>query len=115
MDYKPTVLTKVIQYTFLSKRQLMGLTQLGLSLQSQITRQFISQVESGKRSPSIFTMCALASACNMTLTELFKEIDGLYQEYNKENYKITLPPIKQVAAMNNYDTYILNILRKRVK
>lgn len=108
MDYDPQRLTKVIQYIFISKRHKLGLTQLGLSLQSQITRQFISQVEGGKRSPSIFTVSALASACNMTLYELFKEADQLYQQFEKNEVEEPREPVtvNKVASENKAELYI---------
>ena len=63
---------------FLDCRRESGLTQNTASLQSNITRQFISQVEVGKRMPSITTLSALAKVYNKSLSELFKEVDRLY-------------------------------------
>lgn len=82
MVYKEQVLRKVIQHIFLSRRHTKGLTQHGLSEISNITRQFISQVESGKRQPSVMTLCNLATATGMTISQLFEEIDKLYQKYD---------------------------------
>lgn len=106
MDYKPHILTKVIQYIFLSKRHRMGLTQLALSIKSQITRQFISQVESGKRSPSIFTMSTLASVGNTTLSEMFKEIDELYRTYEQLEAQPSLTLVNRAASQNKGNTYV---------
>lgn len=108
MEYKARILTKVIQQIFLSKRHRLGLTQLGLSMESNITRQFISQVEGGKRAPSIFTMSALASVSKQSLTDLFKEIDSLYERYqniDSGNYSTA----DKAAAENESQIYIKKI------
>ncbi|MCQ2103243.1 MAG: helix-turn-helix transcriptional regulator [Fibrobacter sp.] len=106
MKYDSEILTKVIQQTFLSRRRQLGMTQLGLSLESRITRQFISQVESGKRSPSIFTMSVLAEVSNQTLTELFSGIDSLYKDYEKIKEKF--PSLKDLLKEES-----LNIPRSK--
>lgn len=84
MEYKEQVLRKVIRHIFLSRRQQQGLTQNNLSEISNITRQFISQVESGKRQPSVQTMGNLASAYGLSLAELFKEVDALYIQFDRD-------------------------------
>lgn len=112
MIYKQIILSKVIQHIFLAKRQKTGLTQLGLALKSHITRQFISQVESGKRAPSIFTMSVLATACKMTLTELFQEVDKLYNFYEMEDNCRASEPARIAASPNRCNDYIENIRHK---
>lgn len=82
MVYKENVLRQVIRHIFLSRRHRKGLTQTSLSEISNITRQFISQVESGKRQPSIITLSNLATAYGLSLSDLFKEIDILYQKFD---------------------------------
>ncbi|SHL27843.1 helix-turn-helix domain-containing protein [Fibrobacter sp. UWEL] len=83
MVYKEHVLKKVMRHIFLSRRQDKGLTQNGLSEISNITRQFISQVESGKRQPSVQTLCNLATAYGLSISELFLEIDTLYSQFDE--------------------------------
>ena len=78
MEYKDHILNEAIRQVFLDCRRESGLTQNIASLQSNITRQFISQVEVGKRVPSITTLSALAKVYNKSLSELFKEVDRLY-------------------------------------
>lgn len=107
MIYDEKILTNVIRNTFLAKRHKLGLTQLGLSLESSITRQFISQVESGKRSPSIYTMSALAAASNQTLAELFKEIDALY--LHEASLEAENSSSAKAASQNFGKSYIQNI------
>lgn len=82
MEYKEQVLRKVFQHIFLARRHDKGLTQNGLSEISNITRQFISQVESGKRQPSVMTLCNLATATGVSISQLFEEIDKLYMQYD---------------------------------
>lgn len=109
MIYKQVILAKVIQQLFLAKRQKSGLTQLGLALKSKITRQFISQVESGKRAPSIFTISILASACKMTLAELFQEVDRLYNFYDSVEGDANDKPARIAASPRCCNAYIKNI------
>ncbi len=78
MEYRENLLNDVIRHVFISRRHERGLTQTNLSLISNTTRQFISQVESGKRNPSLSSITSFASAVNMSLTELFQEVDRLY-------------------------------------
>ena len=78
VEYEDHILNEAIRQVFLDCRRESGLTQNGASIQSNITRQFISQVEVGKRIPSITTLSALAKVYNKSLSELFKEVDRLY-------------------------------------
>lgn len=88
MKYEEEILGKVIRYVFISRRHELGLTQETLSLIANTTRQFISQVEGGKRQPSIFSLSNFATAVNMTLSELFTEVDRLYLDFtdNRPNF-----------------------------
>lgn len=108
MDYNPELLTKAIQYVLLSKRHKLGLTQLGLSRPTQLTRQFISQVESGKRQPSISTMSTLASACDTCLSEIFTEIDKHYLRYVELESSIVAAQQNKAADSRNGIPYIQN-------
>ena len=78
VEYKDHILSEAIRLVFVESRRQRGLTQTGLSIRSNITRQFISQVEVGKRLPSINTICALANAYNKSLSQLFYEVDRFY-------------------------------------
>ena len=78
MEYEDHILNEAIRQVFLDCRRESGLTQNVVSLQTTITRQFISQVEVGKRVPSITTLSALAKVYKKSLSELFKEVDRLY-------------------------------------
>ena len=66
---------------------------------SNITRQFISQIEAGKRLPSISTLSALANTYDSTLTNFFKEVDRLYPLI--ENGRVIVSPPEPYAAEKN--------------
>lgn len=102
MEYKDPILRKVVQYTLLSRRQKLGLTQNALSITTNITRQFISQVEAGKKQPSIQTLGLVANAFGLSLTELFQEIDNLYAEY--ENNPLRAQALNIAAEHNKFAT-----------
>lgn len=57
---------------FLRKQR--GLTQLDLSIDSGLAHSFISDLELGKRNPSIETLWKVAKALDVTLEELLKGI-----------------------------------------
>lgn len=57
---------------FLRKQR--GLTQLTLSADTGLATSFISDLELGKRNPSIETLWKIAEALDVTLEELFKGI-----------------------------------------
>ena len=86
MEYNNRTIQEAVRLVFLASRHKRGLTQNRLSIISNITRQFISQVEGGKRQPSIFTLCALANAYNLSLTAFFEEVDRLYLLLENGNF-----------------------------
>ena len=90
MEYKDLILNEAIRQVFLESRRKRNLTQNGLSILSNITRQFISQVEAGKRLPSIITLSALVKAYNKSLSDFFHEVDRFYRivESNKPPFEI---------------------------
>jgi len=103
MFYNQVLLTKAIQHIFTSKRRKARYTQEKLSAKSNVSRQFISLVESGKRSPSVFTAGALAGACKMTLTELFQEVDRLYHLFILEEECYNLEPVQKEDYSKSYE------------
>ncbi|WP_298769822.1 helix-turn-helix transcriptional regulator [uncultured Fibrobacter sp.] len=86
MVYKQKILQEVIRFLFLSNRHSRGITQTKLSMETSITRQFISQVEGGKRQPSILTLSTILGAYDLTLSEFFKEVDRLYRLFETGDY-----------------------------
>ena len=57
---------------FLRKQR--GLTQLALSIESGLALSFISDLERGKRNPSIETLWKIAKALDVSLEELLRGI-----------------------------------------
>ncbi len=55
-------------------RYAMKLTQGELGKKADLHLNFISDIERGKKNPSLFTIEALSSAFNMTVSELFENI-----------------------------------------
>jgi len=105
MEYKDHILQEVIRQLFLSSRHSRGLTQAELSMASNITRQFISQVEGGKRQPSLNTLSALVNAYHLTLSDFFKEVDRLYPLFETGDFfrKTNIPMVAEShAPSRNY-------------
>lgn len=51
-----------------------GLSQETLAAESGIASSFLSQIENGKRSPTITTLDILAKTLNIDIVELFSEL-----------------------------------------
>ncbi|WP_297701845.1 helix-turn-helix transcriptional regulator [uncultured Fibrobacter sp.] len=112
MEYKDHILHEALRRIFLDCRRRQGLTQNGLSCLSNITRQFISQVEGGKRQLSINSLSTLANVYHKSLSDIFKEVDRLYPLIETGNFVINTDPV--LAAENNKKAlaYLHNIKRK---
>ncbi len=112
MEYNNLTLQEAVRLVFLASRYKRGLTQNGLSIISNITRQFISQIEIGKRHPSIFTLCALANAYEIPLSAFFEEVDKLYpllanEKFLPENDSLQTSEPNKIAT-----AYIKNAKKK---
>ena len=112
MEYKDHILQEVIRQVFLSSRRNRGLTQSGLSTISNITRQFISQVEGGKRLPSINTLSTIVNAYNRSLSEFFQEVDRLYPLFESGRFFIHPPNTFVADKPNEPGDYIRNIKKE---
>ena len=53
------------------KRQERNMTQLQLSLATDISESYISEIETGKYMPTIEVMCKLAKGLGCAVTDLF--------------------------------------------
>ena len=113
MEYKDHILSEVIRQVFLEYRRQRGLTQTGLSLESNITRQFISQFEVGKRLPSITTLSALAKAYDKSLSEMFREVDRLYPLIENTSPIFDISPTIAAETQQRMTEYINNARKKR--
>lgn len=54
-----------------SLRKKKGYTQLGLSLKAHVSKSFLSDLERGVRNPSYLTLCRLADALEVDVSEFF--------------------------------------------
>lgn len=113
MEYNDTTLQEAIRIVFLESRHKRGLTQNGLSILSNITRQFISQVEGGKRQPSILTLCALANAYKLSLTDFFKEVDRLYPLLETGDFIFSRDIYEAAEPNSSAQAYIKKAKRKK--
>jgi transcriptional regulator with XRE-family HTH domain len=58
-------------------RQQKGLSQLDFALLAMINRNYLSDVEQGRRNPSFIILVKIADALNISLEGLFKGIHAL--------------------------------------
>ncbi len=58
-----------------SKRQSINLSQEQLGLKSRLSRSYISDLEMGKKDPSLFTIFKLASALQLKPSVLIDEVE----------------------------------------
>lgn len=79
MNYETILLHEAIRLLLISIRQQRSHTQRSLSIESGISRQFISQMECGKKQPSLDTLSQLAIALQTSMSSLMEELDRIYQ------------------------------------
>ncbi|MCQ2798046.1 MAG: helix-turn-helix domain-containing protein [Bacilli bacterium] len=53
------------------------LSQMDLALDSDITKNYLSDLERGERNPSVMVLNKIAKGLNVTLEELFKGVEDL--------------------------------------
>ena len=70
-----TKLDSAFGKTLKSRRQSINLSQEQLGLKSGLSRAFISDLEMGKKDPSLFTVFKLASALKLRPSALIDEIE----------------------------------------
>ncbi len=59
-------------------RKQRGLSQLDLACEANINRNYLCDLEKGKRNPTVEVLLRLCIALNITLEELFKGIVPIY-------------------------------------
>ena len=79
MYYETLLFHEAIRLLLISVRQSRRHTQRSLSRESGISRQFISQMECGKRVPSLDTLSQLSIALKTSMSYLMQELDRIYQ------------------------------------
>jgi transcriptional regulator with XRE-family HTH domain len=57
-------------------RKAKGLSQEGLSDEASIDRSFLSQVETGRKQPSLLTIFQLAAALHVDASELLRQVES---------------------------------------
>ena len=85
MNYEPILLHEAIRLLVISTRQKRRHTQQSLSVESGISRQYISQMECGKRIPSIDTLAQMALALRTSIGSLAVELDRIYFHLSWQN------------------------------
>lgn len=60
-------------------RQEKGMSQLSFSFESGIAKSYLSELESGKRNPTVKVLNRIAIALGVTIEELFRGIVPLEQ------------------------------------
>ena len=112
MKYENGLLHEAIRLLMISARQKRRHTQQSLSLESGISRQFISQMECGKRIPSIETLAQVALALKTSIGSLSVELDKIYLHLSwqknapKEDTSTDIPVQKAAESMNPCLEYI---------
>ena len=86
MYYESILLHEAIRLLLISIRQQRSHTQRSLSIESGISRQFISQMECGKKQPSLDTLSQLALALQTNMSSLMEELDRIYQHLLWQRY-----------------------------
>ncbi len=54
-----------------------GLTQLDLSLEAGLAKSYVSEIEAGKRNPSLSSLSKMAKGLGVSLEELLRGIDDI--------------------------------------
>lgn len=66
---------KIIGVNFATLRREKNLTQEKISELTEISQQYLSDLERGKRNPTIKTLQKIADALNVPLLDLMKPVD----------------------------------------
>lgn len=56
-------------------RKAQGFSQEALAFEASLDRTFLSQVETGRKQPSLLTIFRLATALKLTVSELFNRVE----------------------------------------
>jgi transcriptional regulator with XRE-family HTH domain len=65
-----------------------GVSQMELSLRSNLSQSFIANLEKGKKQPSVLTLIRIANALNVNPQDFFPEIiDSNAKEQTKERIR----------------------------
>ena len=79
MTHDHDIFCKAFQKLILRTRKESLVSQRQLSLESGLTRQFISMMESGKRIPSFENFCLLARGLGISPAEMTERFRSIYE------------------------------------
>ncbi|ESX23425.1 helix-turn-helix transcriptional regulator [Mesorhizobium sp. LSJC264A00] len=74
------VIRKLVGRNFSRIRGAVGLTQEAVAERANLSQQYISEIENGKRKPTVATLLALAQALGVSHVELVKPDDQFDQK-----------------------------------
>ncbi|WP_074208958.1 helix-turn-helix domain-containing protein [Fibrobacter sp. UWB11] len=100
MYYETLLLHEAIRLLLISIRQSRQHTQQSLSIESGISRQFISQMECGKRVPSLDTLSQLSIALKTNISSLMVELDRIYQHLFRQRQAKQIEKIEEFSAQS---------------
>jgi transcriptional regulator with XRE-family HTH domain len=66
-------LRKRVGLAIQARRRVLGLSQDEIARRARLSNPYVSQIETGKRNPSLVTLDCIATALEMKLFELLKE------------------------------------------
>jgi len=113
MIYESLLLHEAIRLLLISIRLDRRHTQQSLSLESGISRQFISQMECGKRIPSIDTLFVLSHALRINISSFMAELDMVYQRLFGERHPVQDPSvIQRITNVAESELPCLEYIRK---
>jgi transcriptional regulator with XRE-family HTH domain len=72
-----TKLDHAFGMTLRKRRLSINLSQEGLGIQARLSRSHISDLETGKKDPSLFTIFKLAEAMKLTASGLIDEVEHI--------------------------------------
>ena len=89
MNHDHEIFCKAFQKLVLRARKESFISQQQLSMESGLTRQFISMMESGKRIPSFENFCLLAQGLGISPAEMTEKFRSIYErEYRSMEEKM---------------------------
>jgi len=79
MTYNHDIFCKAFRKLVVRTRKESFITQRQLSMESGLTRQFISMMEGGKRIPSYENFCLLAKGLGLSAAEMSEKFYSIYE------------------------------------
>ena len=83
-------------------RRQFNMTQEQLSEQTQLSQNFLSQLETGRKTPSILTLHKISGAINIPLSELMKDSESCAKDGNA-SYKLDKKILSEICALTTQE------------